>query len=102
MATHDSVSGNGNWYDEHYWAFDKDGPVELFVTERINKIQESLLPKDFGVMNGGGFSLENLTYATPVWGSDDGHCCPSGGSIQIKFALKDHQLFVVSQSYNRN
>jgi hypothetical protein len=102
LATRDPLGGNGNWYDEHYWTFDKDGPIDLYVSEKIRKIQKNLLPKGSGVMNGGGFDVHNLTYVTPVWGPSDAHCCPSGGSIQIKFALKDHQLVVVSQSFEPN
>jgi hypothetical protein len=102
LVTHDPLNGNGNWYDEHYWTFDKDGPIDLYVTEKIREIQEKLLPEGSGVMNGGGFDVQNLTYVTPVWGPNDAHCCPEGGSIQIKFALKDHQLTVVSQTFNPN
>jgi hypothetical protein len=68
LVTYDAFSGNGNWYDEHYWAFGKEGPIDLGVTEKIQEIQKSILPKNFGVMNGGGFSLQDLTYTTPVWG----------------------------------
>jgi hypothetical protein len=102
LVTHDAVSGNGNWYDEHYWAFGREGPIDLGVTEKIREIQKSILPKDFGVMNGGGFNLQDLTYTTPVWGPNDAHCCPSSGSVKIKFALKEHGLVVVSQSYKEN
>ncbi len=102
LMTQDPLSGNGNWFDEYYWTFGKDGPIDLRVTEKIREIQKTILPKEFGVMNGGGFNVQKLTYDSPVWGPNDGHCCPSGGSVQIKFALKDHQLVVVSQSYKEN
>jgi len=102
LMTHDPLAGNGNWFDEYYWSFGKDGPIDLRVTERIRAIQKNILPKEFGVMNGGGFDVEKLTYGSPVWGPKDGHCCPSGGSVQIKFALKEHELVVVSQSYREN
>jgi hypothetical protein len=98
LATRDPVSGNGNWHDEHYWTFDKDGLIDLCVTEKIEEIQKKLVPDGSSVMNGGGFDVQNLTYLMPVWGPNDGHCCPTGGSIQIKFALNDHHLSVVSQS----
>jgi hypothetical protein len=72
------------------------------VIEKIREIQKTILPKEFGVMNGGAFKVQKLTYDSPVWGPNDGHCCPSGGSVQIKFALRDHQLAVVSQRYEEN
>lgn len=100
LATADRISGNGNWYDEHYWTFDKEGPIDLYVSEKIREIQKRLLPKDSGVMNGGGFNAQDLTYVTSVWGPSDGHCCPSGGRIEIKFVLKDHRLTVVDQKFD--
>ena len=102
LSTADPVTGNGNWRDDHYWTFDKDGPIDLEVNDKISETQKTLLPKGMIVMNGGGFDLLTLTYAMPVWKSSDAHCCPTGGSIEIKFALKDHQLVVVSQSYKEN
>lgn len=55
LATHDPVSGNGNWYDEHYWTFDKDGPIDLNVTEKIRRIEKKLLPEGSGVPPAGAF-----------------------------------------------
>ncbi len=98
MATANPVGGNGNWFDEHYWTFDKDGPIDLCINEKIREIEKKLLPKDSSVMKGGGFDLPALMYSAPVWTQTDGGCCPSGGRIEIKFALKDHQLVVVKQS----
>jgi hypothetical protein len=102
LVTADPVSGNGNWFDEHYWTFDKDGPIDLCVSEKIREIEKQLLPKDASVMKGGGFDLRALAYSTPVWKETDGGCCPSGGMIEIKFALKDHQLVVLSQNFKSN
>lgn len=99
LETADPESGNGNWFDEHYWTFDKDGPIDLCVTEKIREIEKQLLPKDSGVMNGGGFKVQDLTYDTPVWGPGDGHCCPTGGNIKIEFVLKDHHLTLLAQNY---
>ncbi len=102
LMTHDSLSGNGNWFDEHYWSFDREGPIDLLVSEKIRKIEDSILPKGSSVMNGGGFTVGNLTYDSPVWGPKDAHCCPSGGNIYMQFALKDNRLVVVSQGYKAN
>jgi hypothetical protein len=100
LMARDRVSGNGNWFDEHYWTFDKDGPIDLQVSERIRELLKKLLPPEYGVMNGGGFNVENLSYDLPVWGPQDGHCCPSGGKIHFEFALEDHQMVVASQKYD--
>ena len=102
LATTDLVSGNGNWRAEAYWAFDKDGPIELDVTGRVQEIQKKLLPEGSAVMNGSGFNIQTLRYATPVWKQGDAHCCPSGGKIEIKFDLRDHHLIVVTQRFEPN
>jgi hypothetical protein len=102
LSTTDPVSGNGVWREEAYWTFDKDGPIELRVNDKIDEIQKELLPKGLVVMNGSAFNVGSLTYDSPVWGPDDAHCCPSGGNIRIEFALKDHRLTVVSQAYKKN
>lgn len=101
LATSDPVSGNGGWREEGYWTFDRDGPIELDVNDRIDEIQKKLLPKGLVTMNGGGFDLGKLTYSMAVWKEGDPHCCPTGGNIEIRFALKDHRLVVVSQSYKQ-
>jgi hypothetical protein len=99
LATHDPLGGNGNEYDEHYWTFDKDGPIDLCVTEEIRESLEKLLPHGSHIMNGGGFDVRNLAYVTPVWGPHDAHCCPTGGTIRIKFVLQEHRLSVLNQSF---
>jgi hypothetical protein len=50
-------------------------------------------------MKGGGFDLRALTYSTPVWKDGDGNCCPTGGGLEMRFALKNHRLTVVSESF---
>ncbi len=102
LATTDPISGNGGRSEELYWIFDKDGPILLDVAGKIDERLRKLLPKGLIIMNGGGFNVQTLTYGMPVWKGGDAHCCPTGGSIEIKFALKDHQLVVLSQSYKGN
>ena len=99
LAARDRISGNGNFYDEEYWTFDKQGPIPL-NQDTIYQALKKLLSKGKEVLNGGGFDIEKLCYAMPVWQEGDGHCCPSAGVVQIKFALKNHQLVVVKQKYN--
>ncbi len=100
LATTDPVSGTGAGQEEHYWAFDKDGPVDLDVWDKIFGILKTVLPKGLGVMKGSGFDLRTLTYSMPVWKETDANCCPSGGTIEIRFAVKDHHLIVVSQNFD--
>jgi hypothetical protein len=99
LASTDLISGNGGRREELYWSFDKDGPIPLVVNDKLDEILKKLLPKRLIIMNGGGFDVRKLMYSMAVWREGDPHCCPTGGSIEIKFVLKDHQLVVVSQSY---
>lgn len=66
---------------------------------KIDQIQRQLLPKDRTVWGNSGFNMEDLTYSTPVWKKTDCHACASGGYLEIKFALKNHELVVVSRSF---
>jgi len=102
LATHDVVTGDGNWSDEHYWAFDKEGPIDLYVSEQIREIEKKLLPKGLAVMNGDGLDIQSLTYFTPVWRPVDAQCCPLGGTLRIEFAFSGHHLVVASQTFKSN
>lgn len=99
LATHDRVAGTGNSYVEEYWTFDKQGPEPLDRSV-IGETLKKLLPEGDQVLKGGGFDIEKLCYAMPVWRGGDANCCPSAGKVQIKFALEDHRLVVVKQKYN--
>jgi hypothetical protein len=102
LASTDPYSGNTGQRAEVYWTFDKDGPILLDVDHVIDETLKKVRPKGMRIMNGGGFDVRTLTYSQLAWKAGDPHCCPTGGSIEIKFALKDHQLVVVSQSYKKN
>jgi len=99
LVTHDRVSGTGNWYVEQYWTFGKDGPVplELSIVEQTLK---KLLPAGREVRKGGGFDVERLCYAMPVWQREDANGSPSAGVVQLRFELQGHQLVVVKQRYD--
>jgi hypothetical protein len=99
LASTDLISGNGGRREELYWSFDKEGPIPLVANDKIGEILKKLLPKGLIIMNGGGFDIRKLIYSIAVWREGDPRCCPTGGSIEMKFVLKDHLLVVVSQSY---
>jgi hypothetical protein len=102
LASTDPWTGNSGQRQDVYWTFDKDGPLWLDVDSKVEEALKEFRPKEFIIMGGGGFDIRTLTYGMPLWKPSDPHCCPTGGSIEIKFALKDHQLVVVSQSYKEN
>jgi hypothetical protein len=100
LATTDMDRGNGAWREEEYWAFDKEGPIPLDATPKIDAITRKLLPRGRTIMNGSGFDIRTLSYDMPVWRDGDSHCCPTGGKIHIKFALTDHNLIAVNESFD--
>ena len=106
LVTRDRVPGTGNYYNEAYWTFDEKGPILLdfqgqFSNSAAYATAEKLLPSGMRLRKGGGFSIQALSYDMGVWQEDDANCCPTGGSVHIRFALKDHRLVVVSQEYSR-
>lgn len=102
LATSDRVTGTGAFLIEEYWTFDENGPIPLDASAKISEITQKLLPPGRTIMNGSAFNIETLSYSTPVWKPGDAHCCPSGGSVHIQFALKNHRLTVVSQGFDPN
>lgn len=98
LATHDRLSGTGNFYNEAYWAFDKDGPIALDLSV-IDETVGNLTPSGMDVRKGGGFEIRSLTYKASVYKEKDPNCCPSGGTIYITFALKNQKLVVVEKRF---
>ncbi len=96
LAVRDPVSGIGNEFDEEYWSFDKDGPIDLCVYELIRDVAKKLLPEDWNIVKGDGFDVEYLSYTAPV--REIRPDVLTGGNIQIQFALKNHRLIVVKQN----
>jgi hypothetical protein len=98
LATTDHVSGTGGYRIEAYWAFDKDGPVPLDLSQ-IEPIVRELLPAGYSLYGipyffGRGLSFENL--ACTRWNGKfaAGPCV----SVRIDFEVKDHKLTATSKS----
>jgi hypothetical protein len=98
LSTHDRVPGTGNFYNEAYWTFDNDGPIALDL-DVIEEAVGTVVPDGMGVWKGGGFDVASLSYEAGVWKEGDANCCPSGGRVRVKLALKNHKLVVVSKHF---
>lgn len=98
LATTDTFR-KGGWPLESYWTFDADGPINLEAADKIDEIQKRLLPKNAVVRKGRGFDVNKLAYRADVWKAEDRDCCPTGGHLEIRFALKKHQLVVLSEHF---
>ncbi len=101
LAVHDPISGVGNYFNEAYWAFDKDGPTPLDL-DIIKQTVDKLLPPNMHVYRGIGFQIEALSYDMGlVQDAPDGGCCASRqGSIHLQFSLADHKLILVSKKFD--
>lgn len=98
LANQDRLSGTGSFYDEAYWAFDKDGPI-LLDMNLVDETAGNLTPTGMEIRKGGGFAIRSLTYESPAYKEHDPNCCPSGGTVYVKFALKDHKLVVLEKRF---
>jgi hypothetical protein len=102
LASTGPWSGNSGQRQDIYWTFDKEGPRDLDVDGVVQEALKQFRPNGFIILNQGGFDIRTLTYEEPLWKPRDPHCCPTGGSLEIKFALKDQQLVAVSHSVKKN
>lgn len=95
------VPGTGSHFYEKYFVIDPDNglPVTLDMSSIESTLKE-LLPPKHGIWKGGAFSLENLSYISPVWNEGDGNCCPSGGRIEMKFTINHGKLIPILKKYN--
>jgi hypothetical protein len=99
LATRDLIPGTGNNYYEEYFWFGPDGPVRIDL-DAIGKAVQSVLPADTSVWNGGGLDMESLSYHMPVWKKGDAHCCPTGGTVDVKFKLEAGRIVVTSKHFD--
>jgi hypothetical protein len=97
LASHDRVPGTGNFYNEAYWTFDKDGPIPLDLNV-IDEAVDSVIPAGMGLSKGGGFDVTWMSFDSGIWKDGDGGCCPSG-EVHLKLALKNHKLVVISKRF---
>lgn len=98
LASKDEISGHtGGGFQEEYWTFDQNGPIPLDLSV-VDRTVHNLLPKGFAIVSNSGFNMEKLSFENEA----DCRPCDSSGRVSIKFALKDHQLAVVSQKFDPN
>jgi hypothetical protein len=44
--------------------------------------------------------MESLTFHMPVWRERDGNCCPTGGTVDVKFRLEGGRIVVTSKHFD--
>lgn len=56
-----------------------------------------LLPDGFEIRGGAYFNFREMHASSPVWRTDDGNCCATGGTIQIDFVLTNGKALAVER-----
>lgn len=99
LAVRSRVLGTGAFYEERYWLLTPNGPLALDLSP-IGAAVNPLLPAGYGIWKGYGLNMERLCYSMPVWKPDDGNCCPTGGSVYAKLAIRGGRIVVNGQRYS--
>jgi hypothetical protein len=99
VATSTLIPGTGSYYYEDYFWFSSAGAERIDI-EKITGAAQSVLPNGNGVWQGGGLDMTAQRYFMPVWKEGDANCCPSGGTVEIRFRLQDGRVVVTSKHYD--
>jgi hypothetical protein len=99
LAVRNRVLGAGAFYEERYWLLTPNRPLALDLSP-VSAALKPLLPAGYGIWKGYGLNMERLCYSMPVWKPDDGNCCPTGGSVYVKFAIRGGRIAVTGRRYS--
>lgn len=99
LGTRDLIPGTGNNYYEDYFWLSSAGAVRIDI-EAITEAAKSILPSGSGIWKGGGLDMRSLGYHTPVWKESDANCCPSGGTVDVKFRLDSGRILITSKQFD--
>jgi len=100
LGTRDQIAGTGGFYYEDYFWFEPGGPVRIALDPIWKAVQSIPLPSGFAIRKGYGLDMESLTFHMPVWRERDGNCCPTGGTIDVKFKLDGGRVVVTSKQFD--
>jgi hypothetical protein len=103
LINRDEVAGTGSGTYEDYFVFDdaSELPVRLGFDALIASEVKMILPPGTAVLKGGGFAIQSLTYQQGVWKDGDPNCCPTGGHVEIRFAIRGNAPEVISAAYDQ-
>ena len=90
------VSGTGAFNEDFLFLW-RDGAWQEIDTQ--SWLQTLKLPPGHGIWKGVVVDPRTFTARSSVWRDGDGNCCPSGGEVDVRLALKGRRLEIESQSY---
>ncbi len=97
LVTHDQFNGSCGCFNEAYWTFDKDGPIALDFQNAIREAKAKFEPS--GLSYREEFDIQTLTYLETYQPYSYAERETSGGELDLRFSLKDHQLALVSGGF---
>jgi len=100
LVSRDPINGSGGFFAQGYWTFDKDGPIFLDLSV-VDQAEKSVLPPGWAGWHGKGFDIQTLTFSFGYEGTDPDKS-NFLGVLYMTFALKDHQLVLVSHEFDEN
>ncbi len=62
--------------------------------DTLSWVRSIRLPPCYGLWKGPFLDFETLSLEMDVWIDGDGNCCPSGGSLRVRFSIRDDVLAV--------
>jgi hypothetical protein len=92
--------GAANYLERHFVYDEKNRiPIELDVDTVVQTVIKTIIPEGYHSRLNGKFDAQNLSVKAPVSKPSDAFCCPTGGSIEIRFALRDNVLVTIFKKY---
>ncbi|MEH6759106.1 MAG: hypothetical protein V7676_16575 [Parasphingorhabdus sp.] len=73
----------------------KAGWSHIDLTTWFDEIN-AMLPLGFELQSGINFNFREMHASSPVWRAADGHCCPTGGTVQIDFTIDTTDQLIVT------
>ena len=99
LGTRDLIPGTGAYeYEDYFWL--SSAGAERIDISPIGKAVQEILPGGYGVWKGGGLDMRTLQYRMPVWKTGDANCCPTGGTVEVKFKLEGSRISVTGRRFD--
>jgi hypothetical protein len=89
------VSGTGAFNEDFLFLW-RDGAWQEIDTR--SWLRTLKLPPGHGIWKGVVVDPRTFSARSSVWRDGDGNCCPSGGEVDVRLALKGRRLEIESQS----
>jgi hypothetical protein len=99
LGTRDQIPGSGAYCYEAYFQFGEDGAVQIDFS-LLASAATSVLPSGTTIRKGSGLDLESLSYRSPVWKQDDAECCPTGGTLSVRFRVQGGRVVVTDRHFD--